>query len=311
MSHTQFQFELYRLVLVESENGLFEQDMKPLSGNKNIAEVVRHAANEAYDQDIETERADYVWALRSFNEYCDDKGSPDTIVVQLGRGVKSIVTPTLASGDFHEERSESEPPTVEYIHLIWNMKRHIVAVEYRSIISKSSRWNNLLQNILKMSARNLGYSSRIELEPVPGKDKVLNLFRSFQKLVVFKLTLRLPNPELSKDSKELYDLMKRGGVQVYAQRMYNPRGLSQESGSLPYSSAEIAEAGYKVGDVHMEGIIGGEMKKKRTGRKAMRSSLDTTRDVARGMLMNIRTKEARICIEAILKEIDREYPPPE
>lgn len=306
----QFQFELYRIVISESEPGLFEQNMRSISGDQDITAILTEAAQDVYDRTIIGERREEIWALRRSGD-SGAMGEDGAFVLRLGRGLKSQVTSTLAPDDFHESVTELDPPPVEYVHLIFYMTRHLIAVEYLATITDSAAWRKSFEHIVAQAAETLHFSSRIELEPVPGKDRVLNLFNSFDRLVRLKVVLRLPNPELSRDARALYDEMQKGGIREYAQKMYNPRGLSKERGALPHSAAEIAEAGYKVGDVQMEGVINGKRKQKRTGKKAIRSSIEMTRQVVRGMLVTAKSKETAKCLHHILDEIERISPDPD
>lgn len=130
------------------------------------------------------------------------------------------------------------------------------------------------------------------------------------KLTKVKLVLRLPNPEISRHAQDLYDRMLNGGIREFAQKMYNPRGLSQAEGQLPHAAAELAAAGYKNGAVQLEGVRDGKRRTVKTGRKAARGSIDTPRDVARGMLANAKSKETQKCLAQLIEEMDKVSPPP-
>ena len=51
--------------------------------------------------------------------------------------------------------------------------------------------------------------------------------------------------------------MRNGGIAEYLQDMRNPKGLSKSAGKLPHASAEIAQAGYKKGEVTLAGVRDG------------------------------------------------------
>ncbi|HYE60705.1 MAG TPA: hypothetical protein VD997_01805 [Phycisphaerales bacterium] len=300
---------MYRLNLEDEEPSLYQPDLKALRSDADIERVIELACTEGFDERTATETTELTWALRSFTRSTADDGGT-LVVVQLIRALRSKVAPTLTDGGVVEDRTEFHPAPAEYVHLIFRMSRHAVAVEYRSALLGTEAWRGSLQRILGKSAAELGFGTRIELEAIPEKNEIMEAFASFDKLTRMKVVLRLPNPEISRSAQDIYKRMQDGGVREWVQKMYNPRGLSQASGQLPHASAELAQAGYKKGGVEFQGVKNGERKAVKTGRKAARGSIDTARDVARGMLANARTKETKTCLEQLIREMDAVSPPP-
>ena len=104
--------------------------------------------------------------------------------------------------------------------------------------------------------------------------------------------------------------MLDGGIRDYTQDMRNPKGLSQAEDALPFASAAMAQAGYKEGDVVLTGLRDGRLRTVRTGKKAVRGSLEGLKDFVRGMAANARSQEAQHVLAAIMDEVDRIAEPP-
>jgi hypothetical protein len=117
--------------------------------------------------------------------------------------------------------------------------------------------------------------------------------------------LRLPNPDLSRPIKHLFEDMQNGAIREFLQDMRNPSGLSKNEEALPFAAAAMAQAGYKKGEVILEGIRNRRRSVIRTGHRAARASLDQIRDFARGIGANARSKEAQAAAASIVAEIDR------
>jgi hypothetical protein len=105
--------------------------------------------------------------------------------------------------------------------------------------------------------------------------------------------------------------MQNGGIVEYLQDMKNPKGLKKDVGKLPHASAEIAQAGYKKGEVKLEGVRDGKPTTVHIGKKAARGKIGQLRDFVRGVGANVRAKETQAVVGAILDEIDRVATPPD
>lgn len=175
----------------------------------------------------------------------------------------------------------------------------------------SLAWVDALHQILDKAANALNIRTQIRLEPVPEANEVMEAFRSFERLTQLRVTLRLPNPEISRYAKSLFDQMKSGGIREYSNDIKNGSGLSQAEGQLPHAIASLAQDGYKKGEVFMSGIRQGRRTRLKTGRTAARGQVERVRDFVRGQVTIARTKEAQSALAAILEEIDNMHPAPE
>ena len=139
----------------------------------------------------------------------------------------------------------------------------------------------------------------------------MEAFRSFERLTQLRVTLRLPNPEVNRFAKSLFDQMTSGGIREYLNDIKNGSGLSQAEGQLPHAIASLAQDGYKKGEVVMAGVRQGRRARIKTGRTAARGQVDRVRDFVRGQVTIAKTKEAQSALAAILEEIDSMHPAPE
>src|SRR5690606_10113951 len=92
------------------------------------------------------------------------------------------------------------------------------------------------------------------------------------------------------------------------QDMKNPNGISQHQNSRAFASAVLAEQGYKEGEVLFEGLKDESVLTLRSGLDAVRGGVRGLRDFIRGMSVNLKTKEAKLAIKAIIEEIDKIHP---
>jgi len=308
MGKRRFEFELYRINLTQAELMLFEEMNKPISHKKDIVAILKHAVQPQFAAEFSGTKNTFMWAVRDFVQYLDEPRGPGKVYgLTLAKSVVETTGEIVTETGIEEGVSELEPPLADTGHLFFYMERHLMAVERRSAII-NSRWRHALQDILKASAHELGYSGWVEFEPVPRHQEIIEAFRSFTRLTRLRVILRLPNPELSRYSRRLYNEMHEGAIREYLQDMKNPRGLNKSDGKLPHATAEIAAAGYKRGEVTLEGVREGRRDAVRTGRAAARGRIDETRDYVRGLKDLAKTKEGQRITTAILDEIDRIAP---
>jgi hypothetical protein len=185
------------------------------------------------------------------------------------------------------------------------MERHLVIVEYNSVLMTSELWRHSLHKILDAGARSLEFQSVIRLEPVPREAEILAAFRSFQTLTRLRVRLRIPNPELDRRTERLRRELAAGEIREYTQDMRNPRGLSQSEDHLPFATAAIAQAGYKDGEISMTGYRDGKRRTVRTGKRAARGRIEGLKEFVRGMAANAKSKETQAAIASILDEVNR------
>src|SRR5690606_17840606 len=147
-------------------------------------------------------------------------------------------------------------------------------------------WKDFLEKILNHGSFALGKHSLISLEPISGNNHIVVLLLSFDKLFRMRLTLRIPNPELNRYTKDLYDDLVESGIREFTQDMKNPNGISQHQNSRAFASAVLAEQGYKEGEVLFEGLKDESVLTLRSGLDAVRGGVRGLRDFIRGMSVN-------------------------
>lgn len=310
MAKRQFEFELYRVNLVQAEAMLFEDMNKPVRTDQDIRSILEHATQPQFTALFSGTKNTFQWAVRDFVEYEHQRDEGSVYGLTLAKSVVETTGEIVTDTGIEEGVSESEPPLADTGRVFVYMQRHLVAIERRSAII-NSRWRQATEDILKQSAQDLRYSGWIELEPVPRHEEIIEAFRSFTRLTRLRVVLRLPNPEFSRYSQQLYQEMENGSIREYLQDMKNPQGLNKEEGRLPHATTEIAAAGYKRGEVTFEGVRNNKKDIVKTGSAAARGRIGEVRDYVRGMKDVAKTKEAQKVTSAILDEIDRIAPQPD
>jgi len=311
MTKRQFEFELYRINLVQAEPMLFDDMNKPAKSDEDIIAILERAVRPAFKVTFSGTRNTFEWAVRDFCHYHHLRETDAKVYgITLAKSVVETSGEIVTDTGIEEGVSEVEPPLADTCRILFYLSRHLVVIERRSTII-NSRWRQALEEILKAAAQDLGYSGWIEFEPVPRREEILRAFRSFDRLTRLRVVLRLPNPELSRYSERLYKEMEDGQIREYLQDMRNPRGLNKAEGKLPHATTEIAAAGYKRGEVIFEGVRKNKRDVVKTGTAAAIGRIGELRDYVRGMKDNSKTKEARRITTAILDEIDRLAPPPQ
>lgn len=298
-------FEVFRMNVVDK--GMLPFMGEVIRTDADIVRVLSASTDSRFDRLVESERATYKWSLREFITYGEDLPDPSSKVVgiTLARSVIVKSGQTVTDHSIEEARSEFFPPTADTMHLLFYMARHLVVVEYNSILMRSDEWRPTLHQILEEAAHAIGFQSLVRLEPVPGAEEILRAFRSFQTLTRLRVRLRVPNPELDRRTERLRKELVAGNIREYTQDMRNPRGLSKAEDALPYASAAMAQAGYKDGDVTLSGLRDGKRTTLRTGRRAARVRLDGLKDYVRGLAANAKAKETQTVLASILEEVDR------
>ncbi len=310
MAKRQFEFELYRVNLVQAEAMLFEEMNKSVRTDKDIIAILQRAVQPSFSPAYSGPRSTFRWAVRDFQRYPHERPDAGSVYgLTLARSVVETAGEIVTDDGIEEGVSESEPPLADTCRLFFYMKRHLIVIERRSAII-AGRWRQALEEIFKAAAQDLGYSGWIELEPVPRYEEIVKAFQSFDRLTRLRVILRLPNPELSRYSAALYKEMEGGAIREYLQDMKNPLGLNKSDGKLPHAATEIAAAGYKRGEVTFEGVRNGKRDIVKTGGAAARGRISEVRDYVRGMKDLAKTKEGQRVTTAILDEIDRIAPPP-
>lgn len=303
----QFQFELFRLNIEDANDLFIDVSPKRLRDDGPITSVLEHATDPIHDQIQKTRTAVFKWSVREYQELSGVVQDRNLVHLILARSVierdGSIVTDQgMATGT-----SSLHPPLASTAVCIFDLSRHLVAVEHTAELSQTA-WLEFFQRILASATGNLGYWSSIALEPVPEQNGIVGLFRSFERLTRMRVTLRIPNPELNRYTRLLYEDLSRSGIREITQDMKNPSGLAKTEDTRPFASAVLAEQGYKKGEVQFEGLRNGVLEKATSGSVAARGNVRGLRDFVRGLHANAKTKEAQRALTAITEEIDRLHP---
>lgn len=310
MAERPFEFDLFRLVIVEPD--VFDFIGNPVAGDEGILNIVREGCSARHDVSTIGAKNQWKWSLRDY-----DKSNPDIfesyggiVTTRYARSLMEQTAAIVTDETIVEGLSHAEPPAATPIRIVFYMQRHLVAVEHNSSVMSTKAWLDALHQVFDSASAALEVRSLLRLEPVPEANQVLEAFFSFQRLTQLRVTLLLPNPEISRYAKGLYDQMKSGGVREYLNDLKSSVGLSQSEGQLPHAVASLAQDGYKKGEVVMSGTKDGKRRRVRTGRNAARGQVDRVRDFVRGQATIAKTREAQSALAAVLEEIDRMHPAP-
>lgn len=278
-----------------------------MRGDEDIKKVLSAACDPQHDQIQETRTAVFKWSTRSYLDLTIHTEPRLLYHVVLARSALEKDGLIVTNDGLSSSTSVSYPPLASAAVCFFDLSRHLVAVEHTSELSTTA-WKDFLQKILASAARSLNLHSIIELEPVPEANDIVRLFLSFQRVTRMKVTLRIPNPELNRYTRAVYEDLLKSEIREITQDMRNPGGLSQSSDARPYASAVLAEQGYKKGEVTIEGVRRDTFEVTQSGANAARGFAKGLRDFARGIMVNLKTKEARSALQAICEEIDRVHP---
>lgn len=305
MAKDTFNFMAYRLN--KSTDGTlwsFFRD-NDLVTDDDIRTFLEFACNEEYDKTHETTHNLYKWSLRQGASIVTDSGDVKVTIYVLGRSALEKDALIAGQTGFYEGRSFSSPAPAETMTLIYYWPRHIVLVENRSQMVTGETWLSHYSDIMHAVADKQNYLKIPLLENISPTDSILSLFMSFKKVTRVKVHLRLPNPDMSRLTRELKEKLQEDRIQEIKQDMFNPQGLSKREGGLPLSSIAMAEQGYKTGSVLIEGESDKGLEKVETGKDTAKGSLIGFKTFLRGLRVNSRTKEANGILDAIELELNK------
>lgn len=303
----KFNFDLFRLNIVDIEDLFMPDTSSPIRGDEDIYRLIKEACSSIFDKEQQTSNARFMWSLRFFNYHHPTNHDRPFISVVLARSVLEKDGLIVTDEGISLGSSYSNPPLASTLSIFIDLRRHLVAVEHSGELSQVS-WKDHLEKIFDEVSFAFNKSSTLKLEPVPEKHEIIGLFKSFDKITRIKATLRIPNPELTRYTKSLFDDLKASNVREYTQDMKNPNGLSKSEDTRPFATAVLAQQGYKSGDVHIEGFRNDMFEKVTSGSNASRGTINSLRDFVRGLTANARAKETHTVLHEIAKEIDRIHP---
>lgn len=303
-----FSFDLFRLNIVDIDD-IFIFSRLPRTTHEDVPRIFAAAAAPENDIDRESQKTHYRWSLRDYAEMKakEFEQARNIISIMFARSHLRAEGPVVTPDSIVLQMSESSPPLADVIAIFVDLDRHLVAVEHAGW-STHAPWRAALHDILRKATLQLGLSATLEIEPIPVSHRIVTLFKSFDAITRLRVTLRLPNPELTRYTKELFEELKRSRVREYAQDMKNPEGISKDETARPYASAALADQGYKKGDVVIEGSRQGKFARVRAGSKASRGSIPVPREVMRGLVVDGEKTKPTKTVEALCDEIDRIHP---
>lgn len=303
----RFSFDLFRLNIEDTEDLFAGSNLLRIRTNDDITAVLRIAAEPEQDQIQKTRSAVFKWSIREYRDFSEFDPSRRLLHVVLARSVLERDGLIVTDDGMSSGTSLLNPPLASTAVCLFDLSRHLVAVEHTGELSQTA-WKEFFERILSTTALSLELWSSISLEPVPEQNGIIGLFRSFERLTRMRVTLRIPNPELTRYTRQLYEDLSNSGIREMTQDMKNPNGLSKAEDARPFASAVLAEQGYKKGDVQFEGLRNGAFEQASSGSTAARGSVRGLRDFVRGLHANAKAKEAQRVLLAIAAEIDRIHP---
>lgn len=303
MQRDVFNFFLYRLNK-EYRNDLFSgRDLPERSDNEWLKDYFIEIAKREFDFKKETRKAIYTWSLRNFLDLEEDFSSVVLARSQLQKTSTIVTDNSLTIGN-----SISNPPPADTIILLIMWSRHIVIVENRAGMTTGETWLRNLHAIIDNAKIHISIPVAPRLEPIPIKGTILDQLRNLDKVFRFRVRLKLPNPELNRWAKRIYDEMIEEKLTEYLQEFLSPTGIKVDETSKAYSSGALAELGYKDGGVQIEGEKDGKPLLIDEGRTAIKGKIDQLRSLIRGLETNASGKQLPNALREIKREVNRLFP---
>ena len=301
----KFEFDLYRINIVEDEDKILAGSR--ISTDEAIIQVLLNMSTAKQDIRVEGRKTVYEWSCREFYNYKDEDLTENICQIILSKSIIEQEGQTVTATGIEKSVSDIDPPLANSMIMIFWFDRHLVAVERNSYLS-SAGWRRAFHNIARYTARKLEYRSDIRLEPVSPQDSLLDIFSSFTKLTRLRVRVRLPNPDLTRYTRPLFEELQSNGIRDYTQDMRNAQGLSTEEGTRQHASVALAEGGYKEGTVTFSGNKDGKRRRIVAGQDAARGEVELLKEYVRGLKSNAKTKETKSALRSVIREIERLRP---
>ncbi|AEJ00425.1 hypothetical protein Nit79A3_0546 [Nitrosomonas sp. Is79A3] len=306
----RFSFHLFRLNIEDTIDLFTEKTIARIRTNADISAVLKMATEQEQDQIQKTRSAVFKWSVREYRDLSEINSDRPLLYIVLARSVLERDGAIVTDDGMSTGTSSLNPPLASTAVCLFDLARHLVAVEHTGELAPTA-WKDFFERVLATAANRLELWSKISLEPIPEQNGIVGLFRSFERLTRMRVTLRIPNPELNRYTKLLYEDLANSGIREMTQDMKNPNGLSKAEEARPFASAVLAEQGYKKGDVQFEGLRNGSFEQTSSGSSAARGNVRGLRDYVRGMHATAKSKETQNVLVAIAAEIDRIHPIPD
>ena len=205
MTDRPFEFDLFRLVIVEPD--VFAFIGEPVDGDRGILRIVQEGCSARHDVSTFGAKNQWKWSLRDFDEGRPDgfDNSPGIATTRFARSLVEQSASIVTDDTIVEGLSHAEPAAAVPLRVVFYLQRHLVAVEHNSAVMSTKAWLDALHEVFDLASVTLDIRSQLRLEPVPEANQVLEAFFAFQRLTHLRATLLLPNPEISRHAKVLYD----------------------------------------------------------------------------------------------------------
>lgn len=308
MQNDTFKFFLYRLNK-EYRNDLFtDHNLPKRPDDEWLQEYFSSICNREYDFRKETPRASYIWSLLNYQNLNESFSS-----VVLARSQVQKTGTFVAGNVLNVGYSISTPPPADSIILLILWKRHIVVVENRAGMTTGETWLRNLHAIIDNAKTKIRIPIAPRLEPIPIKGTILDHLKNLDRIFRFRVRLKLPNPELSRWAKRIYDEMVEEKLTEYLQEFYSPTGIKVDDTSKAFSSGALAELGYKDGGVQIQGEKDGKPILIDEGKTAIKGRIDQgrvdeLRAYLRGLGVNATGKQFNKALSNIENEVNRLFP---
>lgn len=303
MNKDTFKFFLYRLNK-ELRTDLFRGFDRPQKPDDDwLEEYLETICSDQFDFTKKTKKSVYTWAVRNYIRLNDEFSSLVLARSTVQRSSTIVTSTSLSSGE-----SVSSPPPADTIILLIYWPRHIVVVENRSGMTTGETWLRNFHKIIESAKLKVPVPIAPRLEPIPLKGTILHHLKELDRVFRLRIRLTLPNPELNRWAQRIYDEMIEEKLDTYLQEFISSEGIRVDEESKAFSSASLAELGYREGGVQIDGQKNGKPVQIDEGKTAIRGKIDQLRSLVRGLETNAGGKQLPNALNQIQKEIDRLFP---
>lgn len=303
MQKDTFNFFLYRLNK-EYRHDLFSQiKSETQTDNEWLEDYFVQICNKEFDFRKKTRKAIYSWSLRNYQRLDTTFSSVVLARSQLQKSGTIVTDNSLITGE-----SISNPPPADTIILLIHWDRHIVIVENHAGMTTGETWLKNFHNIIDNAKSYINVPIAPRLEPIPIHGTILESFKNLDKIFRFRVRLKLPNPELNRYSKKIFDEMMNENLTEYLQEFISPEGIKKDEDSKAFSSGALAELGYKDGGVQIDGEKNGKFIQIDEGKTAIRGKIAEIRSFVRGLEAMTSGKQILKVLKIIEDEMNRLFP---
>jgi hypothetical protein len=303
MNKDTFNFFLYRLNK-ELRSDLFIGFGRPQkSDDEWLEEYLKNICSDEFDFTKKTRQSVYTWAIRNYMRMNEEFSSLVLARSTVQRSSTFVTSNSLSSGE-----SISNPPPADTIILLIYWPRHIVVVENRSGMTTGETWLRNFHKIIERAKPKIPIPIAPRLEPIPLRGTILHHLKNLDRVFRLRIRLTLPNPELNRWAQRIYDEMIEEKLDTYLQEFISSDGIRVDEYSKAYSSASLAELGYREGGVQIDGQKDGKPVQIDEGKLAIRGKIDQLRSLIRGLETNAGGKQLPSALNQIHNEIDRLFP---